>query len=249
MIDLRTRMDRLGGLEEASQGGEDAIAKAIFEELGVEEGTFFEVGARDGLSLSTVFQPFVKKGWSGLLVECDEPYYKQLVENMSPYPKVKTHQGKVTLEKGETVDELLTKYGFDDLDFFSIDIDSYDYWIWAGLKRQPKAVCIEYNGNPNFIDVARVITYDPEYIYQSSDYYGASAKALLALGEHKGYDCVGWTGAGLSLIFVRKDLNNGRFRVYDLNTIEYWGVKPQVHKIGKVEWIYDPKFSWEEQKK
>lgn len=35
MIDLRTRMDRLGGLDNASQGGEDAIVLAIIQELGI----------------------------------------------------------------------------------------------------------------------------------------------------------------------------------------------------------------------
>lgn len=249
MIDLGIPHTRIDTSDKASQGGEDVLAQAIINELGIKEGIFFEVGAKNGMELSTTYQPCVTKNWSGLLVEASDEY-EQLVENMKPFPKVKTHHGKVTLEKGETVDELMKQYGFDDLDYFSIDIDSYDYWIWASLKLRPKIVCIEYNGNQDVDrNISRVISYDTNYIHQGSDYFGASAKALINLGKHKGYDLVGYTGPGLSLIFIRNDLNNEKFKIYSLDEVEMWYGKPErnKHTSCPIKWIYDPKFSWEEQ--
>jgi hypothetical protein len=166
MTDLRTRMARLGGHEDASQGGEDAIILAICEELGITEGTFIEIGAKNGLYLSTVYRPCILKGWTGVLVEVDEKEHNECVVNMYPYKKVICHLGKVTLEEKSTVDDILDLHGIKDLDVFSIDIDSYDYWIWAGLKRQPKIVCIEYNGNQEVPkEISRAIPYDLKYKY------------------------------------------------------------------------------------
>lgn len=248
MKDLGIPHTRIDTPDKASQGGEDVLVQAIITELGITDGVFLEVGAKNGMELSTAYQPCVTKGWGGLLIEPDNTEYAELVKNMKPFPKVKTHKGRVTLEKGETLDELLHQYGFDHLNYLSIDIDSYDYWIWASSKMTPEIVCIEYNGNENVPkDVSRVISYNTSYIHQGADYFGASAKALIDLGNHKGYEVVGYTGPGLSLVFIRKDQNNGKFKVYSLDEIGMWFGKPGVHTSTPIKWIYNPKFSWEEQ--
>lgn len=50
---------------------------------------------------------------------------------------------------------------------------------------KPRVVCIEYNGKfpPNY---EWKQAYDKEHVWDSSDWYGASLKAMERLGESKG---------------------------------------------------------------
>jgi hypothetical protein len=122
---------------------------------------------------------------------------------MAPHDRVGTINKRVSCEKGDTLDEILTQakcpHAFDVL---SIDIDGNDYWVWKGLTYEPKIVIIEYNSNYENTE-SKTIAYDPGHVWAGDSYYGASAKALCDLAAKKGYilvHCVSPT----NLIFVKQ---------------------------------------------
>jgi hypothetical protein len=109
-----------------------------------------------------------------------------------------------------------------DLDFLSIDIDSYDWHVWRAIQAyRPKVVCIEYNASfppPE----SRAVPYDPEMFKaavahlggSSDDYFGASLQALCDLGKEKGYELVYCSSDGVNAFFVEAKYFD-RFQISD----------------------------------
>jgi hypothetical protein len=202
------------------------------------------------MKFSTTYQPCTKRGWKGILIEANTTKFKECVQNMKPYPNVICHPGKVSLEEGERIDHITYQHEIGELDFCSIDIDGYDYWIWADISIPPKIICIEYNGKEEFRGHCLTISYDTDYIYEKTPYFGATPEALVRLGNHRGYDLVVWTGPGLNLIFLRKDLNRGKFRVYQAEDVERFLWVPSLitcHTSTPPNFIQDPCFCWHDQ--
>ncbi|MDP6579023.1 MAG: hypothetical protein QF681_00085 [Vicinamibacterales bacterium] len=92
-------------------------------------------------------------------------------------------------------------------DLFSLDIDSYDYWIWRSLQDyRPTIVVVEYN--PFFAPTeAKTL---PLNLATEWPYFGASPAALESLGRAKDYRLVGYT-SGLNLFFVLEQFARGLF--------------------------------------
>ena len=93
----------------------------------------------------------------------------------------------------------------------SIDVDGNDYWLWEQIEADPRIVVIEYN---SMVTDSKVMPYNHAFMWDGSDYFGASWQAMDKLGAKKGYALV-FVTAALNLFFVRKDLiNNGRHLEY-----------------------------------
>lgn len=221
MINLNNFIKKIG----MSQKGEDGLLDKLFNELKISSGYFCEFGAGDGMSnCNTYF--FRQNGWSGLYIELSEKLFKSLQGVCQNNSNISLINGKISLEENETLDYYLELADAPkDFDLLSIDIDGNDLWIWKSLKNySPKAVIVEYNSQyPS--RGSFTIPYDKDHSFQNNDYYGASAGAFNKLAIEKGYSLVGYT-AGLNLIFVRNDLNNGLFKTHDVNDIpvQYgWG--------------------------
>ena len=198
-----------------SQRGEDGMIEHILRVLGIQAGWCCEFGAWDGVLMSNVYK-LITEGWGAVLIEGNNEKFPQLVQNMKRYPGVNCHQSYVSLEPGENLNDILYKYypeGSEDFGVLSIDIDSYDYWVWADLEYNPAVVVIEYNSNWED-DVT--CPYDVNHHgWAGNSYFGASASALQGLGNHKGYDLIGFMPY-TNLFFVKKELNNGKFKLLDL---------------------------------
>lgn len=201
-----------------SQHGEDGVVEKIFEVLNVKASSAVEFGAWDGIAMSNVFN-LVMKGSGCVYIECDDVKYKDLVTNMSMFPKVYCVKSKVSLEKDETLDGILGNSPVPkDFDILSIDIDGNDYHVWKSLVNyNPKVVVVEYNTNFKGYEC---IQYDPSHFWNGTSFYGASAKAFEKLGKEKGYDLIGIIEAG-NLFFVRSELNGGKFWILDLDKVNY----------------------------
>ena len=120
----------------------DYIIQEIFNRLEIEEGTFVEFGAWDGLVLSNTRFLF-KNGWGGLLIEGDEDKAKELHRNYTGHPEVKTVNSFVDT-KDNLIDDIFEKHLDKNIDFCSIDIDGLDLEIFKTFKvNMPKVVCIE----------------------------------------------------------------------------------------------------------
>jgi len=169
----------------SAQFGEDAILARIFATIGTTNRFAVECGARDGVGNSNTHQLRVS-GWTCVLLDA--------------YPQAPI-VAQVFLT-AENIEATFAAHGVPaTFDLLSIDIDGNDFWLWRALTAYvPRVVVIEYNSSFG-PDERRVITYEPARRWDKTDYYGASAAALAALGEEKGYLLAAVTRA--NLIFVQ----------------------------------------------
>ncbi len=179
-----------------SQNGEDGVVEEILKRLAIQSGQFVEFGAWDGKHLSNTFA-LLERGWEGVYIEGDKAKYSDLLKNMEKFPgRVDAVQSMVEITGANSLDSLLSSTRVkSDFELLSIDIDTYDWFIWESLSNYfPSIVIIEIN---SFIPVGVVQTHRDGQIAQSS------FSATLSLGQHKGYTLVCHTG---NMIFVRNDL-------------------------------------------
>ncbi|ALM10329.1 MAG TPA: hypothetical protein DEB30_00430 [Candidatus Peribacter riflensis] len=112
----------------------------------------------------------------------------------------------------ENIEPLFKKYGVPaECDLLSIDIDGNDYWVWKAITHfHPRVVIMEYNANKG-PELSVTIPYDPAFIWDKTDYQGASLKALEKLGREKGYTLVATDRNGVNAFFVLDALVPGNF--------------------------------------
>lgn len=180
-----------------SQNGEDGIIAEILLRLRISSGRFCEFGAWDGIHLSNTYS-LAEAGWSGVYIEGDAEKYKDLVNTCSKLPgqKVLPILAFVSPDiPGKRIDDILGATAMPkDFDILSIDIDSYDYQIWASIKDySPKIVIIEVNS---------YLPAPVRYVH-GGETSGSSFMAVADLAKEKGYTVVCHTG---NAICVRSDL-------------------------------------------
>lgn len=170
-----------------AQSGEDKKVVRIFRAIGVTNQVAVEFGAADGRRKSNTGY-FRDHGWTVHLFDVE------------PLDSV-VQQADITAENINTIFETAgLPHAFD---LLSIDIDGNDLWVWKALEFEPRVVVIEYN--PRWgPSKSRTVPYDPDRRWDGTNFYGASALALVRLGREKGYGLVASTRS--NLIFVRAGL-------------------------------------------
>lgn len=216
--DKNTRVKRREYLEQYnykvfSQNGEDGIISEIFHRIGTDSKVFVEFGVQNGMECNSHYLLF--KGWNGLWIEGDYDYCWEIrlrFEAMIKYERLKVVNQFIT---AENIDSIIIRYlqgiDRDNVDFLSIDIDGNDYNVWEAIKCiKPRCVCIEYNGKfPPDLEWKQA--YNPDHVWDGSDWHGASLKSMELLGKMKGYTLVGTDLNGVNAFFVRNDLVGDRF--------------------------------------
>lgn len=224
---------------EYSQNGEDGIIEAIFKKIGTTNRYCVEFGVEDGLQCNCRYL-LKHRGWTGLLMDGGQwptTIQKQKQNNLqltktnnlqqtSPLPtcpsvapeerrRVGEGQGEGVYQEfitAENIEGLFQKYGVPtECDLLSIDIDGNDYWVWKAITHfHPRVVIIEYNANKG-PDASVTIPYDPAFIWDKTDYQGASLRALEKLGREKGYALVATDPCGVNAFFILNTLISGNF--------------------------------------
>ena len=186
-----------------SQNGEDGVLFEILRRTGTEARRFVEIGAQ--AAESNCIALAILWGWEGTVVEADPERAEEFRRTHSAHGRVVISDSFVTREN---VNDLV---GADNLDVFSLDIDGNDYWVWQALDRvAPRVVIVEYNAKLD-PDRSLVQPYDPLWVWQKDDAFGASRSAMVQLGTAKGYRLVHAETSGANLFFVREDLAADRF--------------------------------------
>lgn len=177
---------------EYSQNGEDGILEAIVAKIGTTNRFVVEFGVEDGMQCNARYL-MKHKGWKGLLMDGQDPRPGSAV--------------KKEFITAENVEALFAKYGVPEhFDLLSIDVDGNDFWIWKAITRfRPRAVIMEYNACIPALP-ARTIPYQPDFVWDKTDYYGASLGALERLGREKGYTLIATDRHGVNAFFVLNDL-------------------------------------------
>ena len=190
-----------------SQAGEDGIIQYLISRVPIQRDIFIEFGVEDYRESNTRFL-MMQDNWRGLVLDGSERNIKA-IRNQSYY----AHHDLTAMASfvtAETINPTITDAGIEgDIGLLSIDIDGNDYWVWKAIQViSPRIVICEYNsvlGNQDAV----TIPYDPAFVRSTAHpsylYFGASLKALVTLGEQKGYCFVGCNSAGSNAFFVRRD--------------------------------------------
>ena len=200
----------------SSQGLQDLVLEHIFAKLGSTNRYFVEMGfdgtgAQGGGAGSNTFALW-ERGWTGLRLD-------------SSHANASINLHREWIYPANVVDILLKHQVPDSPDYISIDLDSYDIWIFrallAGNERhggfRPRVVSIEFN--PDFGWASPLTFPDPTWEGASSTrthtswdekscFMGSSAAALVAAATELGYVPV-YRESAFDIFFVRADLISG----------------------------------------
>ena len=138
-----------------SQGGQDARLHQIFAAIGVLNRSYVEFGYQ-GRSTSNTFALW-KDGWNGLLLDGNPRWVSKTDDSKS-----NLHRAKIT---SRSIVRLFRRHGVPlEVDYVSIDIDSYDLWVLRALlgsEYRPRVLTVEYNSNFPW-DAGQLAFPDPE---------------------------------------------------------------------------------------
>lgn len=179
-----------------SQNGEDGVIRELLNRLNISKGWFCEFGAGGGKCGSNTYR-LLKKGWSGVMIECDPVKFRVLERNSRKFPnQLYPVCKKVSHEDGlSTLDAILADLPIPrDFEILSIDVDSFDYQIWKSFKNYRPLIVI--------IEIESSILPGIEQIHGSNQ-RGTSFTSMLHLGLTRGYTLACHTG---NMIFIRNDL-------------------------------------------
>lgn len=187
-----------------SQSDEDGILHEILRRIGDGGRRFVEIGSGDGLENNTLF--LLIQGWHGLWIEGSPrkaASAKKLHEAEIAEGRLQVAQQYATVAN---VDETIKRLAPGELDVLSMDIDGNDYYVLGAIQSvSPRVIVAEYNAKfPP--DVRWIMEHNEAHRWDSTDYFGASLKALETLLSERGYLLVGCNLLGTNAFFVRKDL-------------------------------------------
>jgi hypothetical protein len=156
-----------------SQHGEDGIIEFMASHLKNPTKTFLEIGYGNGTQNNSL-NLSKNHNWTGVGVDLKEQAAK-------PPKGVRIIQKIITLD---SVDELLEQSG-KDIDFYSVDIDSIDYWLTKHTK----------NFNKHYI-------------------CGASVAAWRAFWKHRGYEFLTVDASGINAFFYKPEYFDSKIANY-----------------------------------
>mgnify|MGYP006118548253 FL=1 len=190
-----------------SQNGEDGIINVLKNQLIKSNRYFIEIGTADGLENNTVWL-LITENFNGLMIEADKRQAKRATSLLKMYnQRIKVIDKFITKDN---VDFLKSESQFLDPDFFSLDIDSMDYYVTKAVLdsgMRPKIFCVEYNSafGP---EKQLTIKYSDNFsIGKDHDrlYYGVSINAWKKLFHENGYRFVTVDSNGVNAFFVNPE--------------------------------------------
>jgi hypothetical protein len=170
-----------------SSTDEDGITLEILRRVGrLDDGVFAEFGVGDGMENNTLI--LAALGWKGFWVGGQE-----LSVAYEDGPHFTYEKAWITAENivGLTR-SCLRRIGATQADVISLDLDGNDLYLVEKLLSDglhPLLFIVEYNGKfPP--PVKFQIAYDPDHVWGSDDYFGASLSSFAAIFDRFGYRLV-----------------------------------------------------------
>jgi hypothetical protein len=201
----------LGGYKVYSQTDEDGIIDFIFSRV-PNQGTFVEVGVQSGVECNSLL--LLLKGWRGVWIEGSADYCRKIASDLGASafpPRFRVTNAFVGRENiAALVGDAMAFMGVEELDFFSLDIDGNDRHVMEALIGsgiRPKILCVEYNAKfPPGVSVT--VRYDPNHVWDATDYMGSSLQSLVDLLGPLGYRLLTCNIPGINAFFIRDDLGH-----------------------------------------
>jgi hypothetical protein len=196
-----------------SQNEEDGILFALLERAGWGTQRFVDIGS--GKSGGTAASLAHECGWAGLMIELSATAVDLARRKFAGNRGVTVISERVM---PDNVNAILTRHGYaGEVDLLSLDIDSYDYWVFDALTAtSARVLVLEYNA---LFGPDRRVTIPLEQSIDSTPkgYGGASLAALAQLAARKGYRLVTCENTGVNAFFLRE------------------GVAPEIPAVSPVE--------------
>lgn len=177
-----------------SQHGEDGIIKTMTDAIVSPNRCFLEIGWGDGTQNMT--RRLIEQGWSGVAIDGGH-------EPEIPVP------ANVQFRSLFITPQILEQ-AFDgvpqDLDFFSLDIDSFDFEVaaWAlDHGYRPKTVCLEFNHRFGASAVASFpwVQHKGKGTYNKRHLHGVSLAKYQHLWQGHGYRYFGFDSSCVNVFF------------------------------------------------
>ena len=172
------------------------LSKKYFLRFFLRKKLCCEFGAWDGIWASNCRNLIMNNGWKAIMIEGDSTRYKDLLKTYHNNINIRCLNNYVDNAEN-SLNNLLTEYEKQNIDFLSIDIDGLDYEIFENIAFSPKVICIEVNtchSPENGLIIPREI---------AQNNVGQPLPYFVDIANAKGYKLVCFTG---NAIFVRNEL-------------------------------------------
>lgn len=193
-----------------SQNFEDGVIQEIFRRIGTTDKFFVEIGVGDGLENNT--RLLLETGWRGVWMEGDPALARRIRKRFAAEIETGALVFIQALVDRDNVEALMREAGVPDhFDFLSVDVDFNTHHIWRAITSfQYRVACVEYNASyPASLDYEE--RYDPQRMWDKSNRFGASLKALERIGRERNMSLVGCDWHGVNSFFVDGGLLNDQF--------------------------------------
>ena len=194
----------LDGYRVYSQFDEDGIIDSIFNDIQIKHNFFIEIGIGNGIENNTHF--LILKNWKGIWIDSNRTKIDKLKSKIKRNPQLMIDCKKISPENIDNyIKQFLIDFNQEDLfeiDFLSIDIDSYDIECLKNLTIvKPRVICIEYNSK--FPPDIKLSIKPSKYLsWEYDDYFGSSLAHINDILEKKGYKLISTNIAGINAFFV-----------------------------------------------
>ena len=195
-----------------SQNGEDGIIDYLVNKLKLNTKNFVEIGVGNYRESNTRFL-YNKYHPKGLIID----YIDDMEKKVKPF--VNLWKGDLRIYNkqinSENILDILNNSCDYEIDIFSIDIDSIDYWIIEKLNRNISKIFVaEYNpvfGSKLEVTVPNISGFERNKYHYSYLCYGMSLKALINLMDKKGYYFIGTNLQKINAFFISKEFKKEEF--------------------------------------
>lgn len=194
------------GFRVYSQCDEDGLLLYVFSLIGTTDKRLVDVAFANPEGANTT-NLICNWGWHGVLVHADNTALTDSGIFFGAHPDTMIVPPKMISQwvTAENINILASECGLaGGIDFFSLDIDGVDYWIWKALEVvRPRVVVVECQTmwGP---EKSVTVPYRPDFdrLKGHPDFFGASLNAFVKLGREKGYRLVGCNRFGYNAIFI-----------------------------------------------
>lgn len=181
-----------------SQNDEDGVLLEILRRIGLQGGTFVEIGVGNGLENNSLI--LLLHGWRGVWLNAEPLAFEVPSEGRLVF-----RQAWVDRENAAAlVNGGLGTLGARGANVLGVDIDGNDLHVLQALLEAgvlPEVVVAEYNGK--FPPPVRwTVAYDATHRWDGTDYQGASLQSFVDLCERFGYRLVACNITGINAFFV-----------------------------------------------
>ena len=207
-----------------SQNGEDGILDYIICMLKLERPNFIEIGVGTYEEANTrfIYERFYPKG---IIIDIEKDLKNKVFSNINPWKgDLRVIEEKISTKN---INDIISKNCNFNVDIFSLDIDSVDYWIIKELKPNISKIFVaEYNsvfGGSLEVTTPNLKNFDRKKYHYSHLCFGMSLKALINIMTKKNFYFIGTASTKSNAFFVSNDYPIDKyFKNLKLEKISYY---------------------------